>query len=78
MFNVNSRKAKYDLVARCAVTGWGVLLVQVVLGGFWVILGGFFWLRVTSDGFRWFVVLAVTSVSQNTEHLTLYCTHGRT
>ena len=46
----------------------GVLLVQVVLGGFWGV----------SDGFRGFAVLLVTSISQHTEHLTLYCTHGRT
>ena len=37
---------------------------------------GFCWLRVTSDGFRWFAVLVVTSISQHTEHLTLYCTRG--
>ena len=57
---------------------YSVTLVQVVLDGVWVVLDGFCWLRVTSDGFRWFAVLVVTSVSQNTEHLTLYCTHGRT
>ena len=59
--------------------GWlGILLVQVVLGGFWVVSDGFCWVRVTLDGFRWFAVLVVTSVSQRTEHLTLHCTHGRT
>ena len=52
--------------------------MQVFLGGFWVVSDGFYWLRVTSDGFRWFAVLVVTSISQHTEHLTLYCTHGRT
>ena len=49
----------------------------IVLGGFWVVLDGFCWLRVTSYGFRWFAVL-VASILQHTEHLTLYCTHGRT
>ena len=52
--------------------------MQVVLGGFCVVLDGFCWLRVTSDGFRWFTVLVVTPILQHTEHLTLYCTHGRT
>ena len=63
---------------RCAVGWLGVLLVQVVLGGFWVVLDDFCWLRVTSDGFRWFAVLVVTSVLQHTEHLTLYGTHAGT
>ena len=58
--------------------GGGVPLGQVVLGGFWVISDSFCWLRVISDGFREFAVLVVTSVSQHTEHLTRYCTHGRT
>ena len=49
----------------------------IVLSGFWVVLDGFCWLRVTSYGFRWFAVL-VASILQHTEHLTLYCTHGRT
>ena len=63
----------------CCVVGWfGVLLVQVVLGGFWVVLDGFCWVKVTSDGFRWLAVLVVISISQRTERLTLYCTHGRT
>ena len=66
------------MVANCTVRWWGVPLVQVVLGGFWVVLDGLCWLRVTSDGFRWFAVLVFTSISQHTEHLTLYCTHGRT
>ena len=52
--------------------------MQVVLAGFWAVLDGFCWLKVTSDGLRWFAVLIVTSVSQHTEHLILYCTHGRT
>ena len=78
MFEVNSRKTRYDVVARCALGWWGVPLVQVVLGGFWMVLDGVCWLRVTSDGFRWFAVLVVTSVSQHTEHLTLYRTDGRT
>ena len=66
------------MVARCAV-GWrGVPLVQVVLGGFWVVSDSFCSLKVTLDGFSWFVVLLVTSISQHTEHLTLYCTDGRT
>ena len=34
--------------------------------------------RETSDSFRWFAVLVVTSISQHTEHLTLYGTHGCT
>ena len=51
--------------------------MQVVLGGFWVILDDFCWLRVISDGFRWFAALVVKPISQHTEHLTLYCTHGR-
>ena len=63
---------------RCAVGWLGVLLARVVLGGFWVVLDDFYWMRVTSDGFRWFAVLVVTSISQSTERLTLYCTHGRT
>ena len=63
----------------CCVVGWlGVLLAQVVLGGFWVVLDGFCWVRVTSDGFRWFAVLLVTSISQRTERLTRYYIHGRT
>ena len=66
------------MVARCAVEWREVPLVQVVLGGFWVISGGFCWLRITSDGFMWFAVLVVTSISQHTEHLTLYYTYGRT
>ena len=52
--------------------------MQVVLGGFWVVLDGFFWLRVTSDGFKWFAVLVVTSISQHTENLTLYRNYGHT
>ena len=52
--------------------------MQVVLGGFWVVLDAFCWVKGTSDGFRWFAVLVVISISQRTEHLTLYCTHGRT
>ena len=52
--------------------------MQVVLGGFWVVLDDFCWLRVTSDGFRWFAVLVVKSILQHIEHLTLYCTHGST
>ena len=64
--------------ARRAVGWWGLPLVQLVLSGFWVVLDGFCWLRVTSDGFRWFAVLVVTSVSQHTEHLPLYYTRCRT
>ena len=65
-------------MSRCA-GGWlGILLVQVVLGSFWVVLDGFCWVKVTSDGFRWLAVLVVISISQRTERLTLYCTHGRT
>ena len=52
--------------------------MQVVLGGFWVVLDGFCWVKVTSDVFRWLAVLVVISISQRTERLTLYCTHGRT
>ena len=44
------------LVARWG--GWGVPLMQVALGGFWVVLGGFCWLSITSDGF------VVTPISQ--------------
>ena len=55
-------------MARCVVEWWGVLLVQVVLGGLWVVLYGFCWLRVISGG----------ATSQHTEELTLYCTHERT
>ena len=44
------------------------------LGGFrW-----FFWLRVISDGFRWFAVLVVTQISRHSEELFLYCTHEHT
>ena len=65
-------------MSRCA-GGWlGILLVQVVLGGFWVVLDGFCWVKVTSDGFRWLAALVVISISQRTERLTLFCTHGRT
>ena len=63
---------------RCAVGWLGVLLAQVGLAGVWVVLDDFCWMRVTSDGFRWFAVLVVTSISQHTEHLTLYCTRGGT
>ena len=52
--------------------------MQVVLGGFWVVLDNFCWLRVISDGFSWFAVLVVKSVLRYTEHLLFYCTHGRT
>ena len=73
------QKNKVRFGSSLRVVGWwGVPLVQVILVGFWVVWDGFCWLRGTSDGFRWFAVLVVTSVSQHTEHLTLYCTHGRT
>ena len=52
--------------------------MQVVLGSFWVVLDGFCWLRVTFDGFRGFAASVVTSISQDTEQLTLYSTHSRT
>ena len=52
--------------------------MQVVLGPFWVISGVFCWLRIISDGFRWFAVLVVTIISKHTEELTLYSTHGHT
>ena len=65
------------MLACCVVRWWGVPLLQVVLGSFWVISDGFCWLRVTLDGFRWFAVLVLTSVSQHTEHLTLYCMVAR-
>ena len=52
-----------------SAVGWlGVPMVQVVFGSFWGVLDGFCWLRVTSDGFRWFAVLVIISVSQHTEH----------
>ena len=57
------------LVARWG--GWGFPLVQVVLDGFC-------WLRIISDGFRRFAVLVVTPVAKHTEALSLYYTHGRT
>ena len=60
------------MVVRYAVGWWGVPLVQVVLGSFWVVLDGFCWLRVTFDGFRGFAASVVTSISQDTEQLTLY------
>ena len=44
-------------------------------------LGGFGRFLLVEGDFRWFrcfAVLVVTSISQHTEHLTLYCTHGRT
>ena len=66
------------MVARCAVGWWGVTLVQVVLGGLCVVSDSFCWMKVTLDGFSWLVVLVVTSISQHTERLTLYCTHGCT
>ena len=56
----------------------GSPLVQVVLSGFWVVLDDFCWLKVISDDLRWFAVLVVTPMSQHTEELTLYCTHGLT
>ena len=60
---------------------WVVSLVQVFLGGFWLVSDCFCWLRVISDGFKWFQmvsgVLIVTPISQHIEELTLYCTHGR-
>ena len=46
--------------------------MKVVLGGFWMVSNGFYWLRVTLDGLRWFAL-----ISQHTEYLTLYCIHGR-
>ena len=55
------------LVARSG--GWGVTLVQVVLGGFWVVSDGFCWLRITLDGFRWFSVLVDTPIAQHTKAL---------
>ena len=60
------------------MAGGSVAGSSLVAGVFWVVSDGFCWLRVTSDGFRWFAVLVVTSVSQHTEHLLFYCTHGRT
>ena len=71
-------KVKFDSSLRGGVGGGRVPLLQVVLGGFWVVMDWFCWLRVTSDGFRWFADLVVTSISQHTEHLTLYRTDGRT
>ena len=53
-------------MARCAVEWWGVPLVQVVLSGFSVVSDDFCWLRVSSDGYRWFAVLVVTSISEHT------------
>ena len=58
--------------------GWGFPLVQVVLGGFQVVLKHFCWLRMISDGFWWFAALVITPILQHTEELTLYYTHGRT
>ena len=51
---------------------------QEVSGGFWVVSDGLCWLRVISDGFRWFGVLVVTRFSQHAEELFLYCTDERT
>ena len=65
-------------MACCAVRWRELPLVQVVFGSFWVVSDGFCWLRVILDGFRSFSVLLVTSISQHTEKLTLYRTHGRT
>ena len=63
---------------RGGVAGGSVVASSLVAGVFWVVSDGFCWLRVTSDGFRWFVVFLVTSFSQHTEYLTLYSTHGHT
>ena len=63
------------------VARWGgqwVSLVQVALGVFWVVLDGFCWLRMISDGCRWFAILVVTPILQYTEELSLYFTHSRT
>ena len=40
----------------------GVSIGASTLGGFWVISDGYCWLRVTSNGSRWFAVLVVTSI----------------
>ena len=71
-------KSTAVLVARCAVEWQRVPVKQVVSGGFWVVSDGFCWLRVISNGFRWFAVLVVTRISQHTEELFLYYTQERT
>ena len=58
--------------------GWGVALVQVDLGGFWLVLDSFCRQRIILDSFRWFVILVVTSIAQHSEELPIYYTHGRT
>ena len=73
---VEKQGKSWWLVARWGC--WKIPLVQVVLGGFSVVLDGFCWLRIISDCFRWFAVLVVTPILQNTEELFLYYTHGRT
>ena len=60
------------MVAHCVVGWWGVLLVQVDLGGLWLVSDGFCWLRVILDGFSWFADLVVKSISQHAVHLTLW------
>ena len=78
--HVESQQQKNKLRFGSTLHG-GVVGGSVGVSIFWWFLGGldgFCWLRVTLDGFRWFVVLLLTSVSHHTEHLVLYCTHGRT
>ena len=79
-FQSQQQKSKVRFVGSlCGGAEWrGVPVKQVVSGGFWVVSDGFCWLRVISNGFRWFAVLVVTRISQHTEELFLYCTHERT
>ena len=62
-------------MARYAV-GW--LWGSVGESSFGLFLDDFCWLRIISDGFRLFAVLVITPISQPTEELTSYYTHGRT
>ena len=68
-------------MGRCTVGSRGFPVVQVVLGGFWVVSDGFCWFQVILvilDGLRWFAILVVTRILQHAKELFLYCIHGRT
>ena len=78
MFKVNSKKQAKIWWLVGGWGGWGVLLLQVVLGGSWVVSDSFCWLRMILGGFRWFAVLVITPILQHTEKLILYYAQSRT
>ena len=49
------------MVAHCAVGWWGVLLVEVVLGGFLLVSDGFRWFLLFEGDVGWFQVVCCFS-----------------